>query len=196
MTVLSIVGIAGSICGDARLFHAVERLARASGEEADAAVEIVDYCSVNGGVRSARFRTELDDSTHQFLSAIESADALVIGIPFERGSIPGVFKHLFDLADPDALAGKPVLTVARSPADAQLSAFHRHVSLFLESIGAKTVEPTLLFDKDEVGRDGTADIRLADKISSPARHLRQVLLERGTPLWHRRPAGNVVALRR
>lgn len=43
---------------------------------------------------------------------IENTDFLIIGTPVFRASFPGLFKHLFDLVDHNALNGKPVLLAA------------------------------------------------------------------------------------
>ncbi len=41
-----------------------------------------------------------------------TADGLIVGSPVYKGAYTGLFKHLFDLVDPGALAGKPVAIVA------------------------------------------------------------------------------------
>lgn len=46
------------------------------------------------------------------LRRIEEADFLIVGAPVFRGSVPGLFKHLFDLIDLNAVTGKPVLLAA------------------------------------------------------------------------------------
>lgn len=43
---------------------------------------------------------------------IEDADFLIVGTPVFRASMPGLFKHLFDLIDMEALVAKPVLLAA------------------------------------------------------------------------------------
>lgn len=180
MTALSIVGIAGSLCGDPKLTHAVNRLTRAAGEEADAIVEVVDYCAIDAAVRSARFRTELDKDTRQALSLVEEADALVIGVPFERGSIPGAFKHLFDLSDPGALAAKPVVLVARDPGP-EADAFRRHLAVFLDGLRVVPIGAPLLVERDAVSRGGALDTGVAAEIRTMARRLRLELVERIAP---------------
>src|SRR4051794_20679349 len=40
------------------------------------------------------------------------ADVLVVGSPTYKGSYTGLFKHFFDLIDPAALRGKPVVLLA------------------------------------------------------------------------------------
>ena len=57
-------------------------------------------------------RDHLPQDVRLSLSAIESADALVIGTPVYKGSYSGALKHLLDLIPPNALAGKPVLLSA------------------------------------------------------------------------------------
>ena len=48
---------------------------------------------------------------------IESADALIVATPVYRGSYTGLFKHLFDLVDHEALIGTPVLLAATGGSD-------------------------------------------------------------------------------
>lgn len=57
-------------------------------------------------------RDELPASAQEGLSTIESADLVIAGSPVYKGSYSGVFKHIVDLLDPDALAGTPVLLAA------------------------------------------------------------------------------------
>lgn len=181
MTGLSIVGIAGSLCGDPKLSHAVNRLTRVAGSEADAVVEVIDYCAIDAAVRSARFRTELHGVTRQALALVEDADALVIGVPFERGSIPGAFKHLFDLSDPGALRGKPVVLVARDPGPAEADAFRRHLAVFLDGLHVVPIGDPLLVERDAVSRGGAMDTGLAADIQAAARRLRLELVDRLAP---------------
>lgn len=54
-------------------------------------------------------RSELADDAKAVIEAIEEADALVVTTPVYKGSYPGLFKHLIDFIDPEALVGKPVL---------------------------------------------------------------------------------------
>lgn len=46
------------------------------------------------------------------IAAIAQADLLVVGTPVYKGSYTGLFKHLFDFIDPNALAGLPVVLTA------------------------------------------------------------------------------------
>lgn len=46
------------------------------------------------------------------IQAITSADLLVVGTPVYKGSYTGLFKHLIDFIDPNALVGVPVVLTA------------------------------------------------------------------------------------
>ena len=62
-------------------------------------------------------RQELPETVEYELSAIESADLLVVAAPVYRGAYPGQFKHLFDLIGQDALIDTPVLLAATGGSD-------------------------------------------------------------------------------
>lgn len=51
------------------------------------------------------------------LHAITSADLLIAATPVYKGSYTGLFKHLFDLVDPNALVDRPVLLAANGGSD-------------------------------------------------------------------------------
>lgn len=57
-------------------------------------------------------RTALPLEVFHAIEAIETADFLVVGAPVYRASYPGLFKHLFDLVDYNALIDVPVLLAA------------------------------------------------------------------------------------
>lgn len=58
---------------------------------------------------------------------IISADALVVGSPVFKGSYSGLFKHVFDLLDPQDLAGKPVLLTATGGGDKHALVIEHHL---------------------------------------------------------------------
>lgn len=57
-------------------------------------------------------RGELPAEAELALRRIETADALIVATPVYKGSYTGLFKHLVDFIDTDALRGKPVALVA------------------------------------------------------------------------------------
>lgn len=60
----------------------------------------------------ARSLSDLAPEARAIVDKLVAAEALVVGSPVYKGSYTGLFKHLFDLIEPAALAGKPVLLTA------------------------------------------------------------------------------------
>ncbi|HYE38613.1 MAG TPA: NAD(P)H-dependent oxidoreductase, partial [Ramlibacter sp.] len=66
---------------------------------------------------TALWRKKLPDVAQDALAAIEAADFLVVASPVYRATYTGLFKHLFDFVDQNALAEKPVLLAATGGSD-------------------------------------------------------------------------------
>ena len=107
-----IIGFSGSVSSPSRtralVDLAVSRAARRFGCSA-ATYEISDLQPSLGQSQSL---DQMDPLARRVMDAILSADALVVGTPVYKGSFTGLFKHMIDLIDPAALAGKPVLLTA------------------------------------------------------------------------------------
>ena len=93
------------------------------------------------------------------IDQVVSADGLVTVTPLYNGSYNGLFKSFFDVLDPDALAGKPVLIAATGgPARHSLALEHAIRPLF-SYLRAVTV-PTAVFaatqDWGSAGSSGDA----------------------------------------
>jgi len=74
--------------------------------------QFIDLVDLIPSLGTALSKDDLNPIALQALQRIEQADFLIVGAPVFRGSVPGLFKHLFDLIDMDALTGKPVLLAA------------------------------------------------------------------------------------
>jgi FMN reductase len=75
-------------------------------------VGVADLVDAGPGLRAALSRGDLSDEAADLVGAIEGADALIVGSPVYKGAYTGLFKHLFDLIEPEALAGMPVVLTA------------------------------------------------------------------------------------
>lgn len=112
MTRLAIAGFAGSLSQPSKtralVEHAATRVAAGHGGQA----QVFDLLDLGLSLGAARRLDDLDAPARAIVDTIIAADALVIASPVFKGSYSGLFKHLFDLLDPTALAGKPVLLAA------------------------------------------------------------------------------------
>ncbi|GJD56204.1 FMN reductase [Methylobacterium dankookense] len=90
----------------------VEAVAEAAAARAPLDLRLYDLVDVGTGLGAAWSRDALPLPARRVIEAIEEADALIVGSPVYKGSYTGLFKHLFDLIPPTALANKPVAIAA------------------------------------------------------------------------------------
>lgn len=148
-----IVGLTGATCGDRRLTAAVAAIL-AGADELPGGIDLLDYCGFDEGIRAARFRSQVTGPARDALAAIEASRGLVLGVPVERGTVPGLFKHLLDLADPDRLRGKPAILVVHRHAADDPAPLRRQVEFLSESFGLELLQEVLLIERGQFASDG------------------------------------------
>ncbi|MFE2168068.1 FMN reductase [Streptomyces sp. NPDC059447] len=82
------------------------------------------------------------------IDAVTAADGLIVVTPVFAASYSGLFKSFFDVIDPDALAGKPVLTAATG-GTARHSLVLEHAVRPLFAYLRAVVVPTAVFAASE-----------------------------------------------
>lgn len=117
MTRARIVGFSGNITRPSKTLAFVDHIAQEIGRRNGLSAKSWDVEDLGPSLVSARRASALDEPAQTILQAITDADILVIGSPTYKGSYTGLFKHFFDLLDPSALRGKPVLLTATGGGD-------------------------------------------------------------------------------
>jgi FMN reductase len=112
-----LVGLAGTYNRPSRTHTLVKDVAEIAAHKFGFQQHVFDLSDVGPSLGLALKRENLDGRALEILAGFRSADALIIGCPTYKGSYPGLFKHLFDLLDPDDLRGKPVLLAATGGGD-------------------------------------------------------------------------------
>ena len=121
--VMRIVGIAGSWSVPSRTRTLVGLIGTKAAARFGAVHETVALNDFGASLGQAVTLDDLDGPARAIVDRLVAADALVVGSPVYKGSYTGLFKHLFDLIDPLALVGKPVLLTATGGGDTAPSAF-------------------------------------------------------------------------
>jgi FMN reductase len=150
---LRIVGIAGSVHRASRSRALLDVLVGKLPAKHQAEVrlhELVDYLPALGATAD---RDALQGPVAEFVSTIEAADALLVACPVYKGSYPGLFKHLFDLVDANALAGCPVLIAATGGGPRHALVVEHQLRPLFGFFAALTV-PTAVYACDGDFRDG------------------------------------------
>ena len=114
---LRIVGFAGSLSRPSKTRALVDLVTAKAAASLRATVATYDLADLQPALGTAQTLDNLDGLPRSIVASILAADALVVGSPVYKGSYTGLFKHLFDLIDPAALAGKPVLLTATGGGD-------------------------------------------------------------------------------
>jgi FMN reductase len=114
---LRIVGLAGSLSRPSKTRALVDLVTTRAAAALRASAATFDLTDLQPGLGAAQTLNDLEGLPRALVASILSADALVVGSPVYKGSYTGLFKHLFDLIDPAALAGKPVLLTATGGGD-------------------------------------------------------------------------------
>ncbi len=71
-----------------------------------------DIQDLGPSLAQARRVADLDPAARNIVENLLNASVLVVGSPTYKGSYTGLFKHFFDLLDPNALKGKPIILAA------------------------------------------------------------------------------------
>lgn len=109
---LLIAGFAGSPGKPSKTRAVVEIATSRAAACLGGRAEVFDLADLQPHLGASSHIGDLPAGTRRILDVIAGADALVVGSPVYKGSYSGLFKHFFDLLEPAALAGKPVLLTA------------------------------------------------------------------------------------
>ncbi|WP_313204047.1 FMN reductase [Stenotrophomonas sp.] len=111
---LNVVALIGSPTSSAtsRTLLLVRHLLDALQERLHASVTLVELAPIARSLGQSLTRAEVEPAVEQALATVESADLLVVATPVYRGSYPGLFKHLVDFIELEALVDTPVLLAA------------------------------------------------------------------------------------
>jgi FMN reductase len=107
-----IVGFAGSFSQPSRTRSFVQTAVDDAAHRAGLRGLVFDLGDLGASLGTAKRIDDLGLEARKLVESLLAADAIVVGSPVYKGSYTGLFKHLFDLIDPDALRGKPVLLTA------------------------------------------------------------------------------------
>ena len=138
-------------------------------------VEAYDVVDAGPGLGAAFSRSELSPEALRVVEAVEQADALIAITPVYKGSYSGLFKHLFDFVEPNALLNKPVVIGATGGG-------HRHALIVehqlrpLFGFFSALIVPTSIYAADQEFIDGEiADAGVIGRVQSAVSQLAGLL---------------------
>jgi FMN reductase len=117
MSRIRILGISGSPSRPSRTRSLVEAIVSAASLDPRVDAKVFDLNGVLPELGQTLDPRKAPPSVAALLADIAEADALVVGSPVYKGTYSCLFKHLFDLVEPKALRGKPVVISATGGSD-------------------------------------------------------------------------------
>ena len=127
MSKFDIVGLAGSFSVPSRTRGLVEEAVARAVASFGGRSKVIDLSQLGPDFAAARHLDDLTGHGRDVVDHITEAKALIVATPVYKGSYPGLFKHLFDLIDPTALVGKPVLLAATGGGDKHALIIEHHL---------------------------------------------------------------------
>jgi FMN reductase len=175
MSLPRIVGFSGSPRRPSKTRSLVEMVGAAVASHRPARLEIYDLSDAGQGLGAALQRQDLTLPAARIIDAIEQADALIIGTPVYKGAYTGLFKHAFDLVDPRALVGKPVLLTATGGGPRHALVVEHALRPLFGFFEALTI-PTAVYASDADFVDGQlAEAGVLGRVSTAARQLANLI---------------------
>lgn len=114
---LRLVAVCGSLQRPSRTLEVVRAVIGQIEAVMPVSVQVIELAEVGPGLAGVLTRSAAHSPISDVLEAVENADILIAASPVYRASYTGLFKHLFDLVDHNALRGKPVLLIATGGSD-------------------------------------------------------------------------------
>lgn len=139
MSRIEVLGLAGSFSVPSKTRRLVEEAVGRTVSRFGGRSKVIDLSQLGPAFTAARDVGDLTGSGSDAVGHIIEARVLVIGTPVYKGSYPGLFKHLFDLLDPTALAGKPVLLAATGGGDKHALVIEHHLRPLFGFFEAQTL---------------------------------------------------------
>ncbi|EIM31089.1 FMN reductase [Microvirga lotononidis] len=171
MSLPRIVGFSGSPRRPSKTRSLVEMVAAEVNSHRPARLEIFDLSDAGPGLGAALQRQDLTLPAAHIIDAIEQADALIVGTPVYKSAYTGLFKHAFDLVDPRALIGKPVLLTATGGGARHALVVEHALRPLFGFFEALTV-PTAVYASDADFVDGQLDeAGVRERVSTAAQQL-------------------------
>ncbi|KKB08473.1 hypothetical protein VE25_18315 [Devosia geojensis] len=154
-----IVAFTGNTRRPSRSLNLAALIARRIQAHLDADYRHLDVLDAGPGLGAALTRKQLTPEALAVVEAVEEADILVAVSPVYKGSYTGLFKHLFDFVDMDALIGRPVVIGATGGGPRHSLVVEHQMRPLFGFFSALTI-PTAIYAEDASFQD--------DEVADPA----------------------------
>ena len=182
-----LLGVAGSVRRPSRTTALVAAVVDAIGERLGTSGRTIELGDGGAPFFAALQRDTLRGRALEIVEAIEAADVLVVGTPVYRASYTGLFKHVFDLVDQDALAGKAVVLTATGGSPMHGLVMEHQLRPLFGFFRAHTMPSAVYATETDFEQYAVASPAVRDRVARAAEEVAR-LLGPSTPMPGRRRA--------
>jgi FMN reductase len=175
MSEFTIVGITGNLTRPSKTRALVGDILRQASSLVAARTELYDVIDAGPELGATVQRAGAPAGPDRIFSAIERADALVVASPIFKASYTGLFKHLFDLLDPKALEGRPILVAATAGSDRHALVLEHQFRPLFAFFRANVLPIGIYAINGDFEADGTPGKALIERIAPAAGQLAAAL---------------------
>jgi FMN reductase len=148
-----VLGLSGNITRPSKTRTFVDHIARQVAEGLGAASDTFDIQDLGPSLGQARRLSDLAPEARAIVDRLARATLVVVGSPTFKGSYTGLFKHFFDLIEPSALRGKPVILAATGGGERHSLIVEHQLRPLFGFFEALTM-PTAIYASDKDFADG------------------------------------------
>jgi FMN reductase len=167
----NIVGFAGSLSQPSRTRALVARVVFNTSERTGLDPFVFDLQDLGPSLGQARKTADLAPEATALVDRLLNADAVVVGSPVYKGSYAGMFKHLFDLLEPEAFKGTPVMLVATGGGDRHALVIEHQLRPLFGFFEAATIPTGIYASSADFLHEQTASPRLEARLQLAVRQL-------------------------
>ncbi|PIK73862.1 FMN reductase, partial [Methylobacterium frigidaeris] len=173
-----IVGFSGNTHRPSKSRALVGAIAEAVAARRPVDVQLLDLLDGGPELGAAYTPNDLTARGAALIRAIAEADALIVASPVYKGSYAGLFKHVFDLIDPAALADRPVIVAATGGGHRHALVVEHQLRPLFGFFAAHTVATSVYASDAEFSDGRPADAALQARIALAAGQLVEALAHR------------------
>ncbi len=148
-----IVAVAGSWQSPSKTRALTDAVVEAIAGQRSSDITKIDLAEVGTEIAALKNIKAGSSEIQSLFSSVEQSDLLIVGSPVFKASYTGLFKHFFDLLDPSALAGKPVVLTATGGSHHHALVLEHHFRPLFGFFRAQTL-PTAVYAVESDFHDG------------------------------------------
>lgn len=177
----TIIGVSGNLDRPSKTRALVQTAVATAASRFEALGAVFDLADFGPSLGTARRAADLAPPARSALDVILSADALVVASPVYKGSYTGLFKHLFDLIDPEALRDKPVLLAATGGGDRHALVIEHQLRPLFGFFEARTLQTGVYASERDFVSGQPASSALTDRLERAVGQLSPYFTRRTQP---------------